>query len=99
EELRRLVADYAIAYHVDDDPKVSDAEDDRLYDELARLEEEHPELASEDSPTRRVGAPPSERFSKVEHLVPMGSLDKVTTDEALVKRARDVPQRAHAAHT
>ena len=50
-------------YHVLDDPEISDAEYDRLYDELVRLEEEHPELArSRPRPTQRVGAPPSERF-------------------------------------
>jgi DNA ligase (NAD+) len=93
EELRRLVTDYGIAYHVHDEPKVSDAEYDRLYDELVRLEEEHPELATPESPTRRVGAAPSERFRKVAHLAPMGSLDKVTTEGALLKWADDVRKR------
>ena len=46
-----------------------------------------------DSPTRRVGAPPSDKFQKVDHLVPLGSLDKVTTDEALTKWADDVRKR------
>ena len=54
---------------------------------------EHPELATDDSPTQRVGAPPSDRFRKVEHLAPMGSLEKVTTDEALLKWADDVRKR------
>ena len=70
-----------IAYHVDDDPVITDAEYDRLYDELVALEEAHPELVTADSPTHRVGAPPSDRFQKVRHLEQMGSLDKVTTDE------------------
>jgi DNA ligase (NAD+) len=47
----------------------------------------------QDSPTQRVGAPPSEKFQKVEHLMPMGSLDKVTTDEALFKWAEDMRKR------
>jgi DNA ligase (NAD+) len=76
-----------------DEPEISDAEYDRLFDELKALEEEHPELAAPDSPTRRVGAPPSERFQKTEHLSPMGSLDKVTTAEALRKWADDVRKR------
>ena len=42
-------------------------------------------LVTPDSPTQRVGAPPSAKFQKVEHLTPMGSLEKVTTDEAIVK--------------
>jgi DNA ligase (NAD+) len=92
-ELRELLTRYGYAYHVLDDPEVPDAEYDRLYDELAELERQHPELVTSDSPTRRVGAPPSEKFSKVEHLVPMGSLEKVTTDEAVAKWAEDVRKR------
>ena len=72
---------------------ITDAEYDRLYDELVALEEAHPELVTPDSPTHRVGAPPSDRFQKVRHLEQMGSLDKVTTDEALVKWADDVRKR------
>jgi DNA ligase (NAD+) len=91
--LRELLHFHNHRYHVLDDPQVSDAEYDRLFDELKRLEEEHPELATEDSPTRRVGAPPSDKFQKVEHLTPMGSLEKVTTDEGLLKWADDVRKR------
>jgi len=92
-ELRELLDHHLYRYHVLDDPEVSDAEYDRLYDELVALEEEHPKLRTPDSPTQRVGAPPSERFQKVEHLEPMGSLEKVTTDEALFKWADDVRKR------
>ena len=92
-ELRELLDHHLYRYHVLDDPEVSDAEYDRLYDELVALEEEHPKLRTLDSPTQRVGAPPSERFQKVEHLEPMGSLEKVTTDEALLKWADDVRKR------
>ena len=92
-ELRELLDHHLYRYHVLDDPEVSDAEYDRLYDELVALEEEHPKLRTLDSPTQRVGAPPSERFQKVEHLEPMGSLEKVTTDEALFKWADDVRKR------
>src|SRR6185369_1755035 len=52
-----------------------------------------PELVTPDSPTQRVGAPVSDRFQKVRHLAPMGSLEKVTTDEALLKWADDVQKR------
>ena len=89
EQLNRAL----IAYHVDDDPVITDAEYDRLYDELVALEEAHPELVTADSPTHRVGAPPSDRFQKVRHLEQMGSLDKVTTDEGLLKWADDVRKR------
>ena len=92
-ELRELLHHHNYRYHVLDDPEVSDAEYDRLFDELKALEEEHPELATDDSPTRRVGAPPSDKFQKVEHLAPMGSLEKVTTGEALRKWADDVRKR------
>jgi DNA ligase (NAD+) len=92
-ELRDLLTQWGYAYHVLDDPTVEDAAYDRAYDELAELERRHPELVTADSPTQRVGAPPSEKFRKVEHLAPMGSLEKVTTDDALVKWALDVCKR------
>jgi DNA ligase (NAD+) len=92
-ELREQLEYHLYRYHDLDDPEISDAEYDRLFDELSALEEAHPELATPDSPTRRVGAAPSERFQKTEHLSPMGSLDKVTTEEALRKWADDVRKR------
>ena len=92
-DLRKQLDYHLYRYHVLDDPEVSDAQYDRLYDELKTLEEEHPELATPDSPTRRVGAAPSDRFQKTEHLSPMGSLDKVTTEEGLRKWADDVRKR------
>ena len=93
EELRRLIEHHNYRYHVLDDPDVSDAEYDRLYDELLGLEEEQPELRDPTSPTSRVGAPPSERFRKVPHLRPMGSLEKVTSEETVLKWADDVRKR------
>ncbi len=92
-ELRRALEHYSYRYYVLDESEISDAEYDRLFDELVRLEEAHPELRTPDSPTQRVGAPPSERFAKVEHLAPMGSLEKVTTEEAVTKWAEDVRKR------
>jgi DNA ligase (NAD+) len=93
-ELRELLTRYGYAYHVLDEPEVEDADYDRLFDELVELEAELPESEiPPDSPSRRVGAPPAEGFRKVEHLAPMGSLDKVTTDEALQKWADDVRKR------
>jgi DNA ligase (NAD+) len=82
-ELRDVLDYHLYRYHVLDDPEVTDAEYDRLYDELVALEETNPKLVTPGSPTQRVGAPPSDRFLKVEHPSPMGSLEKVTTDEAL----------------
>ena len=93
DDLRERVDHHLYRYHVLDEPEISDAEYDRLFDELKELEEEHPDLVRPDSPTQRVGAPPSERFQKVQHLTPMGSLEKVTDDESLFKWAEDVRKR------
>jgi DNA ligase (NAD+) len=93
DELRNQVNHHLYRYHVLDEPEISDAEYDRLFDELKALEEGHPDLITPDSPTQRVGAPPSERFRKVQHLTPMGSLEKVTDDESLFKWAEDVRKR------
>jgi DNA ligase (NAD+) len=93
DELREEVNHHLYRYHVLDDPEISDAEYDRLFDELKAVEEEHPDLITPDSPTQRVGAPPSERFEKVQHLSPMGSLEKVANDESLFKWAEDVRKR------
>jgi len=92
-ELREQLEHHLYRYHVLDDPEISDAEYDRLFDELLRLEAEHPDLQDPNSPTVRVGAPPSDKFRKVPHLTPMGSLEKVTTGEALGKWADDVRKR------
>jgi len=92
-ELRAQLTRASIAYYIEDEPLLSDAEYDPLYDELVALETAHPELVTPGSPTQRVGAAPSDRFTKVEHLAPMGSLEKVTTAETLSKWADDVRKR------
>jgi DNA ligase (NAD+) len=92
-ELRRLVEHHNYRYHVLDDPEVEDAVYDALYDELKALEDAHPDLVTDDSPTQRVGGAPASGFRKVEHLLPMGSLEKVTTAEALGKWGDDVRKR------
>src|SRR5207253_2220756 len=84
---------WSAEYYVHDAPSVDDAVYDRHFEELEELEREHPELVARDSPTQRVGAPSSERFQKVRHLTPMGSLEKVTTDEGLLKWSEDVRKR------
>jgi DNA ligase (NAD+) len=93
EELRSKLNRWLHEYHVLDEPSVDDATYDRAYDELVELERAHPGLVTSDSPTQRVGAPASEKFQKVRHLTAMGSLEKVTTDEALVKWTEDVQKR------
>ena len=94
EELREQLKRWGYAYHVLDDPEVPDAVYDRAFDELVRLEGDLPaEEIPLDSPTRRIGGAPSDKFRKVDHLQPLGSLDKVTTDEGLQKWAEDVHKR------
>jgi DNA ligase (NAD+) len=93
EELRKLVDYHLYRYHILDDPEISDAEFDKLWDGLLELERQHPDLQTADSPTQRVGAPPSDRFTKVDHPTPLGSLEKVTTDEGLEKWHADVVKR------
>jgi DNA ligase (NAD+) len=92
-ELREVLDYHLYRYHVLDDPEITDAEYDAIYDELVRLEDANPDLVTADSPTQRVGAPPSDKFQKVVHPSPMGSLEKVTTDEALEKWHQDVCKR------
>ena len=93
DELRRLIEHHNHRYHVLDDPEISDGAYDVLYDELRGLEEANPKLVRPDSPTQRVGGAPADGFRKVEHLLPMGSLEKVTTGEAIQKWADDVRKR------
>ncbi|HSP77909.1 MAG TPA: NAD-dependent DNA ligase LigA [Myxococcaceae bacterium] len=83
EQLRREQTLHNYRYYVLDSPEVSDAEYDRLMRELQELEARHPELATEDSPTRRVGGAPAEKFEKVVHRVSMLSLANVFNDEEL----------------
>ena len=76
-ELRGLIDEANYRYHVLDAPTMEDREYDRLLLELNELEAAHPELATPDSPTQRVGAPPSAAFAEVHHEVPMLSLGNV----------------------
>lgn len=82
-ELRREIAAHDHRYYNLGAPTVSDAEYDRLFRELQRLEREHPELASPTSPTQRVGAPlpEGESFEKVRHEVPMLSIESLFSEE------------------
>jgi DNA ligase (NAD+) len=80
------------AYHVEDAPTIPDAEYDKLFIELQKLEEAHPELALPDSPTKRVGAAPLPQFDQVTHTVPMLSLNNGFTEEDIEnfdRRVRD----------
>src|SRR3954447_13813532 len=96
EELRRQLNYHNYRYYVLDDPEVADAEYDALFQELLALEADHPELASPDSPTQRVGAGPGANFAPVNHLVPMLSLGNAFSAEQLqawAQRARNLLDR------
>lgn len=80
-QLRDLINRYNFLYYSADDPEVTDAEYDRLFAELKKLEADYPELITADSPTQRVGSAPLDKFTQVTHAMPMLSLDNVF-DEA-----------------
>jgi DNA ligase (NAD+) len=80
QRLREEINRHNELYYVLDAPEITDAEYDRLFDELADLEKKHPELVTPDSPTQRVGAPPLEAFKSVRHSLPMLSLSKATSE-------------------
>ena len=90
EQLRDMLRYHEHRYYVLDDPEVSDAEFDRLMQELKRLEAENPELITPDSPSQRVGGKPREGFIKVEHSSPMLSLDNTYNQEELQSWERRV---------
>lgn len=73
-KLKSEVEKHSNLYYVQNDPVLSDREYDRLFDELLEFEKQHPDLATSDSPTKRVGGEPVEGFVTVEHSVPMLSL-------------------------
>lgn len=80
EKLRQQLEEHNYRYYVLDDPIISDAEYDRLFQHLKQLETQHPSLITPDSPTQRVGAAPLKEFAEVQHDVPMLSLDNAFTD-------------------
>lgn len=82
-ELTDLINEHNYRYYVLDNPKITDAEYDRLLKELAALEESYPDLAGPDSPTKRVGGVPAAGFDTVQHLVPMLSLSNAFDEQDL----------------
>lgn len=81
EKLRDQINEHNYRYYVLDDPSVSDAEFDQLFQKLKQLETAHPELITADSPTQRVGAAPLKEFSEVRHEIPMLSLENAFGEE------------------
>ena len=92
EKLRGILNRANHDYYVLSQPSLVDSEYDELFRELQQIEDDQPELKTPDSPTHRVGAPPSEQFQAVQHPVPMLSLSNVTNEEtfnAWYQRALD----------
>jgi len=83
EELREQIRHHEHMYYVMDAPEISDAAFDKLMNELKRIEAEHPDLVTADSPTQRVGGKPGEGFKKVAHSRAMLSLDNAYSEEEL----------------
>ena len=83
EELRKKLEYHAYKYYVEDSPEISDYEYDMMFRELQKLEKEHPEYSDENSPTKRVGGKALDKFVKVRHTVPLGSLADVFSFEEL----------------
>jgi DNA ligase (NAD+) len=100
EALVKEIRVHDYRYHVLDDPIISDREYDALYAELKELEQAHPELVSEDSPTQRVGHEPRGELKNVPHVVPMMSLDNTYNLDELAEFLRRVegglPEGQHA---
>ena len=88
DELRGLIEHHNVRYHQLDEPEISDADYDALVRELAVIEETHPDLATAESPTQRVGAAPSTLFAPVQHRTRMMSLDNATSLEELLAWGR-----------
>ena len=82
-ELRDALDRASYEYYVLDQPRLTDAEYDRLFHELKQIEDRFPELTTPDSPTQRIGAEPSTQFGKVEHLAPMLSLGNAFDEDEL----------------
>ena len=92
EQLRAALDDHNYYYYVLDDPRIPDAEYDRLFRELQTLEADYPELATDNSPTRRVGSTVETSFQEITHRLPMLSLDNAFSDDELRdfdRRVRD----------
>ena len=85
EKLRDAIRHHEERYYIHNDPEISDEEFDRLLHELERLEAEHPDLVTTDSPTQRVAGRPVEGFATVEHLLPMLSLDNAYNETSCAR--------------
>ncbi|GHH56288.1 NAD-dependent DNA ligase LigA [[Pseudomonas] boreopolis] len=97
EELRRRIDEANYRYHVLDESPIPDVEYDRMLRELDELEAAHPELATPDSPTQRVGHAASSKFAEVRHAIPMLSLGNAFSDEEVEEFVRRIVERLDVA--
>jgi len=93
--LKQRLNELNYAYYVLDNPQVSDAQYDALYQQLIAIEKQYPEWVTEDSPSQRVGDAPLSHFESVTHAVPMFSLDNAFNQEDLIDFQRRVKDRLH----
>jgi len=85
EKLKKELAEHGFRYHVLDDPVISDARYDAMMNRLIEIEQQYPELATVDSPTRRVGAPPLDAFETAVHTIPMLGLDNTFSEQEVME--------------
>ncbi len=98
ESLRHQIRKHDYLYYVENKPQISDQEYDQLFAELKRLEQQHPELITPDSPTQRVAGRPIEGFRQVIHAIPMLSIDNTYSAEELRAFDRRVAKLLETAH-
>ena len=99
QQFSELLEEYNYQYYVQDAPSVPDAEYDRIFKALQKLETEHPELLSTNSPTQKVGGAALSKFDQVTHQLPMLSLDNVFDSESLNDFMQRVMDKSALAET
>ncbi|VAW44632.1 DNA ligase (NAD(+)) [hydrothermal vent metagenome] len=92
-QLKQVIVQYDYAYYAQDNPLVSDAEYDQCYQALLKIEKQHPEWVTDDSPSQRVGGQPVDHFKSLPHAVPMFSLSNAFTQDDLVDFDRKVREK------
>jgi DNA ligase (NAD+) len=97
EELKKLIEEHNYRYYVLDSPTISDAEFDNWFRELQELETKYPDLATADSPTQRVGAPPLKIFASIKHEVPMLSLNNGFSEKDVLVFDKRIHERLNIA--
>lgn len=98
EKLRQKINEHNYHYYVLDAPLISDAEYDKLFEKLKSIEKQYPELITADSPTQRVGATPLKVFAKIQHDIPMLSLENAFTEEDILAFDQRIHERLNV-HT